>query len=132
MRYAPVRGIDPSFGEGRLEQAVFDHENPSNEVPKLAWRDAVGVENGVQMAQRVEQAAERTDVPDLGRVPVLRQLILDVPAVFDDVGAVLGERPGDVLEQARAVPRVDGDLHAEALCGGAVPVDRSEPLGVAA
>ena len=36
-------------------------------------------------------------------------------AVLDDVRAVLGEGARDVLEQARAVPRVDGDLDAEAL-----------------
>ena len=30
--------------------------------------------------------------------------------VLDDVRSVLGKRPRDVLEQAGAVPRVDGDL----------------------
>ena len=61
-------------------------------------------------------------VADFGRVPVLRELILDHAAVADDVRAVLGERPRDVLEQPRAVPRVDRDLDAEALRRGrAVP-----------
>ena len=85
----------------------------------------------LDVAERVQERAERLDVPDLGDVPVLRHLVLDVAAVLDDVGAVLGERPRDVLEQARAVPRHDRDLDAEALRRAAVPLDRREALGVA-
>ena len=80
----------------------------------------------------VSSARSELDVADLGRVPVLRELILDAAAVGDDVRAVLGERPGDVLEQARAVPRVDRDLDAEALRRAALPLDRREPLRVLA
>src|SRR5439155_6167486 len=41
------------------------------------------------------------------------------------------ERPGDVLEQARAVPGVDGDLDAEAALDRALlPLHGREPLGV--
>ena len=47
-----------------------------------------------------------------------------------DVQAVLGERPRDVLEQPRAVPGVDRDLHPEALRRAALPLDRREPLRV--
>ena len=42
---------------------------------------------------------------------------------------MLGEGPRDVLEQARPVPRVDGDLDAEALRGAAVPLDRVKRSG---
>src|SRR5436853_109675 len=45
--------------------------------------------------------------------------------------AVLGERPRDVLEQARTSPRVDGDLDAEGLRRAAVPADGREALRVA-
>src|SRR5687768_13987560 len=82
-------------------------------VIRLRGRYAVGVEDRVDVPQRDQQAAERLDVPDLGDVPVLRQLILDDAAVRDDVRAVLRERPRDVLEQSRAVPRVDCDVDAE-------------------
>src|SRR5581483_1397082 len=51
-------------------------------------------------------------------------------AVADDVRAVLGERPGDVLEQARPVPRVDRDLDAEALRAAPLPLYRREPLRI--
>src|SRR5262249_15263026 len=84
------------------------------------------------MAERVEEAAQRANVADLGRVPVLGELVLDVAAVLDDVRTVLGERPRDVLEQPRTIPRVDGDLDAEALRRGAVPLHRREALRVAA
>src|SRR5439155_11554779 len=48
-----------------------------------------------------------------------------------DVRAVLGEGPGAVLEQARAVPGVDRDLDPEALRAVAVPRDVRQPLRVA-
>src|SRR5437763_9645060 len=96
----------------------------------LRGGDAVGVEDRVDVAERIEQRSQRVHVPDLRDVPVLRELILDDAAVRDDVRAVLGEGPGDVLEQPRAVPRVDGDLDAEALRRAAVPVDRREALRV--
>src|SRR4051812_32458463 len=96
----------------------------------LRRRDAVGVEDGVDVAERAQQAAELLHVADLGRVPVLRELVLDGPAVRDDVRTVLGERPGDVLEQALPVPGVDCDLHAEAPRCPAVPLDRGEAVGV--
>ena len=88
----------------------------------------IRVEDRVDAAQRVHQRAQRFDVADLDRVPVLRELILDDAAVGDDVRAVLGERPRDVLEEPRPVPRVDRDLHAERLRPAAVPLDRREPL----
>src|SRR5439155_16207226 len=69
---------------------------------------------------------------DLGDVPVPGHLVFDGAAVGDDVRAVLGERPGNVLEQARAVPGVDGDLDAEALAAASLPLDRREPFRVAA
>ena len=68
----------------------------------------------------VEQRAQVLHVAELGRVPVLRELVVDDAAVADDVRAVLGERARDVLEQPRPVPRVDGDLHAEAALDGAL------------
>src|SRR5213592_4774692 len=97
---------------------------------KLRGSDAIGVEHGVDVAERSQKAAEGLDVADLDDVPVLCELILDVPAVFDDVRAVLGEGARDVLEQPRAVPRVDRELNAEAVGGAAVPVHRCEALGV--
>ncbi len=64
----------------------------------LGRRDAIGVEHGVDRAQRVQERAQPRDVADLGRVPVLRELILDRTAVGDDVRAVLGEGAGDVFQ----------------------------------
>src|SRR5262249_7092838 len=55
----------------------------------------------------------------------------DGSAVRDDVRTVLGEGARDVLEQPRAIPRVDRDLHPEALRSAAVPADGGEPLRVA-
>src|SRR5256885_1664802 len=40
-------------------------------------RHAVGVEHRVEVAQRGEQRAQALHVADLGRVPVLRELVLD-------------------------------------------------------
>src|SRR5215212_4965207 len=97
---------------------------------ELRRRDAVGVEDRVDVAQRREQAPQRFHVAHFRDVPVLRELVLDVAAVLDDVRAVLGERPRDVLEQPRAVPRVDRDLHPEALRRAAVPGDVREALRV--
>src|SRR6185503_3255928 len=92
-------------------------------------RDAVGVEDALEIPQCGQQRAEGLHVADLGRVPVLRELILDDAAVADDVRAVLGERPRNVLEQPRAIPGVDRELHTEALRRDrAVPLDRREPL----
>src|SRR5205823_9362794 len=91
---------------------------------------AIGVDDSVDVAEGVQERAQRLDVASLGLVPVLRQLILDGAAVGDDVRAMLGERPGDVLEEARAIPRVDRDLDAEALRRPAVPLDRREALWI--
>src|SRR2546427_8542146 len=96
-----------------------------------AGRDAVRVEDSFDIAQRRQQAPELLDVADLRDVPVPRHLILDAAAVRNDVGAVLGEGPRHVLEQARAVPRLDGDLDAEALRCAAVPGHWREALGLA-
>src|SRR4051812_18954316 len=78
-----------------------------------ARRNAAGVEDRLDVPQRRQQRTQRLDVADLDRVPVLRELILDGASVADDVGAVFGERPRDVLEEARAIPRVERELHAE-------------------
>src|SRR5712691_11294947 len=76
----------------------------------LARGYAVRVEDRVDVTQRREQGSQGLHVADLGRVPVLRELILGRAAVGDDVGTVLGEGTGDVLEQPGAIPRVDRDL----------------------
>ena len=57
--------------------------------------------------------------------------VLDDAAVRDDVRAVLGERARDVLEEPRAIPRVDGDLDEEPGGCASLPLDRGEALGVA-
>ena len=55
-----------------------------------------------------------------------------VAAVGDDIRAVLGEGARDVLEQACAVPGLDGDLDAEAgRRGSRLPFDGGEALGIA-
>ena len=59
------------------------------------------------LRRAVSRAPQALHVADLGRVPVLRQLVFDDAAVGDDVRAVLGEGPRDVLEQAGPVPRVE-------------------------
>ena len=101
-------------------------------VPVM-WRDTrvaeLVVDGSVEPAELENVAAE---IADLGDVPVPGHLILDGAAVGDDVGTVLRERPGDVLEQAWPVPGVDGDLDPEALAAPSLPLDRREPLGVAA
>src|SRR6266536_5717940 len=103
----------------------------SGEAPKLRRRDAIGVEDRVDVSERGQETAESLDVADLDDVPVLCELILDVAAVFDDVRSVFGEGSRDVLEQTRAVPRVNRDLDEEAAGGAAVPVDRCKALRVA-
>src|SRR4029079_16043462 len=96
-----------------------------------ARRHPVGVEDCIEVAQCAEKRAERLHVPELGRIPVARHAVFDGAAVRDDVRAVLGERPGDVLEQPGAIPAVDGDLDAEAgRRRVALPLDRREALGV--
>src|SRR6478752_10847404 len=77
--------------------------------PSAARRDAIRVEDGVDVAERRQQAAQLFHVPHLDRVPVAGHLVGDVAAVLDDVRAVLGEGAGDVLEQARAIPRLERD-----------------------
>ena len=54
------------------------------------------------VAGQLRWRGEAGDVADLGRVPVLRELILDHSAVADDVRPVLGERARDVFEQGLA------------------------------
>ena len=115
----------------RSRYPARSRDDPSFEGSSYDGRDAVRVEDRVDVAQRGQQRAQRLHVADLGHVPVLRELVLDVAAVLDDVRAVLGERAGDVLEQARPVPGVDRDLDAEALRRAAVPLDLREPLRVA-
>src|SRR5207244_8952489 len=58
-------------------------------------------------------------------------LVLDAAAVGHDVRSVLGERPGDVLEEARAIPGFDRNLDAEALRRAPVPAHRRETLRLA-
>src|SRR5215210_7960629 len=86
-----------------------------DELPALAWGNAVRVEHCLDVPQRREERPQVLHVADLGRVPVLRELVVHDTAVRDDVRAVLGERARDVLEQARPVPRVDANLDEEAL-----------------
>src|SRR5437867_3930791 len=92
-----------------------------------------GVEDGVDVAEGGQEAAQRLDVSDLRDVPVLRELVFDMAAVLDDVRPVLREGAGHILEQPRPVPRVDSDLDAEAARGAAtVPGDLRESLRVPA
>ena len=75
----------------------------------------VRVEDRLEIAQRAQERAQRLHVADLHDVPVLRHLVVHVTGVLDDVGAVLGERPRNVLQEARPVPRVHGNLNRK-LC----------------
>src|SRR5437870_701022 len=129
MGYPLLLRTDPSF-EGLVRKGAFTCKCPllssgwSGRPPcasstgaerrsLLRGSDAVGVEDRVDVPQGGQERPQLLDVADLRRVPVLGELILGRAAVGDDVGAVLGERPGHVLEQARPVPRVDRDLNAE-------------------
>src|SRR5579864_704023 len=118
----------PPFGVPRRGRSSDPRTRGSQ---ALALRDAIRVEDRFHVPERGQERAQRLEVAHLRDVPVLRHLILDRAAVRDDVRAVLGERPGDVLEQPRPVPRIDRDLHAEALRGRTVPLDRREPLRIA-
>src|SRR4029078_9709402 len=88
-----------------------------------AGGDAIGVEDRVDVAESLEQGPQLLDVAHLGRVPVARHLAGNRAAVLYDVGAVLGEGPGHVLEQARAIPGLQRDRDAERARGrvGVVP-----------
>src|SRR5437762_1554971 len=103
---------------------------PRTRDSPLRGRDAVRVEDGFDVAKGGQEGPQRLHVADLGRVPVLRQLILDAAAVGHDIGAVLGKCPRDILEQAGPIPGVDGDLYTETLRAAAVPRDLGEALRI--
>src|SRR5919108_2937108 len=95
-------------------------------------RHAIGVEDAVDVAQAVDRLLERLRVGDLDDEPVLNHGRGDDAARLDDVAAGLGERPGEVLEEAVAVPGVDLQLDLERLLVLALPMDAHEALGILA
>src|SRR4051794_15597478 len=95
-------------------------------------RHPVGVEHAVDVAQAVDGLLEPLRVGDLDDEAVLHHRRGDDAPRLDDVAACLGERPGEILEQAVAVPRVDLQLDLERLLVLALPVDADEALGILA
>src|SRR3954449_2273783 len=99
---------------------------------RRARRDAVGVEDRVDVAQARDRRVQRLGVRDLEYEAVAHHLVVDQAAGLEDVHALLGEGPREVLEQAVAVPRVHVQLDLERGLAVGLPRHRREALGVLA
>src|SRR3954454_4563322 len=99
---------------------------------RRARRDPVGVEYRVDIAQARDRRVQRLRVGDLEHEAVAHHLVVDQAAGLEDVHALLGEGPREVLEQAVAVPRVDVELDLERGLAVGLPRHGGEPVGVLA
>src|SRR2546427_12938424 len=101
-------------------------------LPARPWRDAVGVEHRVDVAQARYRALQGVRVGDLHHEAILDHRRGGQATRFDDVRARLRERAREVLEQSVAVPGVDLDLDDERGRELAVPGHAREALGILA
>src|SRR2546427_8370095 len=101
-------------------------------LPARPWRDAVGVEHRVDVAQARYRALQGVRVGDLHHEAILDHRRGGQATRFDDVCARLRERAREVLEQAVAGPGREPDLDDERRREVARPRNARETLRVLA
>src|SRR3954453_22197714 len=94
-------------------------------------RDAVSVEDGLDVANSLHARLECGGVPHLDHEAILDHRVHDCAAGLEDVDPGLGEGPGEVFEQAGAVPRIHLQLYAQRRRAVPLPLDLREALRVA-
>src|SRR5262245_65485284 len=112
---------------------IADHDRAAS---SLSFRASAGRRYPIRVKDRLDVAdpgdagAERLGVPHLDDEAVLDHRVYHRAARLQDIDAVLGKRPREVLEQAMAVPAVHLELDPERGRGIAVPRHRREALRV--
>src|SRR3954453_727170 len=105
-----VNGPTRKMSRSRAPTATTPRWSRSSRCSAGARRDAVRVEDTVDVAQAADGRLQRLGVDDLDHEAVGDHRRVDQAAGLDDVDAGLRERTRQVLEQAMAVPRVDLEL----------------------